>query len=133
MRHPTLTLLVAASLAWTGGNALAQTPSEMLASYVKQAGAPASAERGKEVFNKNFGKDYAGCAQCHGSTPTREGKDAVTEKRIGPLAPAANPKRFTDKSKVENAFSMNCRDVVGRDCTAGEKADVLAWLISLKP
>ena len=31
------------------------------------------------------------------------------------------------------AFSMNCRDVVGRACTAGEKADVLAWLISLKP
>lgn len=111
----------------------AETPAELLAGYVKQAGAPAAPERGQKFFNTNFGRDYAGCSQCHGSTPVREGKDASTEKKIGPMAPAANPNRFTDRAKVELAFRMNCRDVVGRECTAGEKADVLSWLLTLKP
>ena len=57
----------------------------------------------------------------------------MSEKPIAPLAPASNPKRFTDKAKVETNFNLNCKDVVGRVCTPGEKADVLAWLISLKP
>ena len=30
-------------------------------------------------------------------------------------------------------FRNNCKDVVGRDCSAAEKADVLAWLLTLKP
>ena len=40
---------------------------------------------------------------------------------------------FSDPAKVEKWFRRNCNDVAGRECTAGEKADVLAWLISLKP
>ena len=46
---------------------------------------------------------------------------------------AANAKRFTDRTAVELNFRMNCKDVVGRECTAGEKADVLSWLLSIKP
>jgi hypothetical protein len=30
-------------------------------------------------------------------------------------------------------FRMNCKDVVGRECTAAEKADVLSWLLTVKP
>jgi len=48
-------------------------------------------------------------------------------------APAANPARFTDRTAVELNFRINCKDVVGRECTAAEKADVLAWLLTLKP
>ncbi|MBV5344631.1 MAG: DUF1924 domain-containing protein, partial [Rhodoferax sp.] len=73
------------------------------------------------------------CASCHTSNPAQEGKHAKTEKRISPLAPAFNPDRFTDSAKTEKWFRRNCNDVVGRECSASEKADVLAWLISVKP
>ena len=52
----------------------------------------------------------------------------VTAKPIDPLAPAFNPKAFTDERRVEKWFRRNCKDVAQRECTPGEKADVLAWL-----
>jgi hypothetical protein len=112
----------------------AATPAELLAAYSSQARATPSAERGQKLFTADFGRPMGfRCASCHGPVPTGRGKDEVSEKPIAPLAPAANAARFTDKSKVENAFRMNCKDVVGRECTALEKADVMTWLISLKP
>jgi len=51
---------------------------------------------------------------------------------VQPLAPAANGQRFTDPAKVEKWFRRNCNDVLGRECSAAEKADVLSWLLSLK-
>ena len=59
------------------------------------------------------------------------GKHAGTGKPIGPLAPTFNPQRFSDTAKTEKWFRRNCNDVLGRECTPGEKADVLAWLMSL--
>ena len=110
------------------------TPAALLASYSTEAGATPSPERGQKLFNTNFGKEFGwSCASCHGATPTRAGRHAVSEKTIKPLAPAFNPARFTDRTQVDFYFKLNCKDVVGRDCTAGEKADVLSWLISLKP
>lgn len=132
MRRSPLILAAALAAMLTPATA-ADTPESLLAGYVKQAGAPASVERGQKFFNTNFGKDYNGCAQCHGAVPTKDGKDLLMDKKIGPLAPAFNKQRFTEKAKVEMAFQMNCRDVVGRACTAGEKADVLSWLLTLKP
>jgi Domain of unknown function (DUF1924) len=44
----------------------------------------------------------------------------------------ANPKAFTDSAKVDKWFRRNCKDVLARECSAGEKADVLAYLNSLK-
>lgn len=121
-------------LAVLAAPAMAATPAELLAGYVAKAGAPAVPERGQKLFNTNFGRDLGlSCASCHGAVPVRPGKDQVTEKPIAALAPAANPQRFTDRSKVENWFRVNCKDFVGRECTAAEKADVLAWLMSLKP
>jgi len=114
--------------------ARATTPAELLAAYTAQAGTPPVPERGQKLFTTNFGRDLGfSCSSCHGAVPTGNGKDQVSEKSIAPMAPAANPKRFTDKAKVEFAFRLNCKDVVGRECTAAEKADVLAWLMSLKP
>ena len=48
------------------------------------------------------------------------------------MAPAVNAERFTDLAKTEKWFRRNCKDVVGRECQANEKADVLAWLMTLK-
>jgi hypothetical protein len=55
----------------------------------------------------------------------------LTHKTIQPLAPAANPERFTQAPKVEKWFKRNCRDVLKRDCTAREKGDVLTYLLTL--
>ena len=112
----------------------AATPAELLAGYSAQAAAPASPERGQRFFKANHGQDFGwSCASCHTPDPTRPGKHAISEKAIAPLAPAANATRFTDASKVEFHFRLNCKDVVGRECSAGEKADVLSWLLTLKP
>lgn len=132
--HHARPLVAAALSALAAGPAAAQGATELLAEYSGKAGRPASAERGQKFFATNFGRDLGfSCSSCHGPLPTRAGKDQVTEKVIAPLAPAANAKRFTDRTRVEYMFRMNCMDVVGRDCTTGEKADVLAWLVSLKP
>ncbi len=109
----------------------AVTPAEQLTSYTAQAGAPAQPARGQQLFTSRHGKDWS-CASCHTATPTGEGKHASTGKLIAPLAPAFNPDRFTDTVKTEKWFRRNCNDVLGRECTAGEKADVLSWLLSLK-
>jgi len=48
------------------------------------------------------------------------------------LAPAFNPERFVDAAKAEKWFRRNCNDVMARECSAAEKADVIAWLRTLK-
>ena len=138
MRLPTPSnfapVLLLAAFLGGGPVALAATPAELLADYSAQAGSAPSPERGKKLFTTNFGKALGlSCASCHDGNPLKAGRDDITEKPIAPLAPAANSARFTDKAKVDLKFKMNCRDVVGRDCTAAEKADVLSWLLSLKP
>jgi cytochrome c553 len=110
----------------------AATPAGQLADFTQQAGAPAQATRGQAFFTTRHGKEWS-CSTCHGATPTQAGKHAATGKAIGALAPAANAERFTDPAKTEKWFRRNCNDVVGRECSAGEKADLLAWLITLKP
>ena len=121
-----LTLALLAPLA-----AHAATPSELLAQYTAAAGAPAQAARGQQFFSQTHGKDWS-CATCHGQRPVAEGKHASTGKPIGALAPAANAQRFTDPAKTEKWFRRNCGDVLGRECSAAEKADLLAWLVTLK-
>jgi Domain of unknown function (DUF1924) len=105
---------------------------DLLAAYSAQAGAPGVAFRGQQFFNASHGREWS-CASCHGATPTQGGKHASTGKAIEPLAPAANAQRFTDPAKVEKWFRRNCNDVAGRECSAGEKADVLAFLLTLRP
>jgi len=124
-------------LAWAFALPMALTahaakPADMLADLTQQAGAPAQAARGQAFFTARHGKEWS-CSTCHGATPTQPGKHASTGKAIGALAPAANAERFTDPAKTEKWFRRNCNDVVGRECGAGEKADLLAWLITLKP
>lgn len=108
------------------------TPQALLTAYSAAAGTAASAERGQRLFTTQQANEMGwSCASCHGEQPTRPGRNDATEKEIAPLAPSANPKRFTDRARVDGWFDANCRDVLGRVCTAGERADVLAWLLTL--
>ena len=108
------------------------TPQGQLADLTAQAGRSPNAAQGREFFNIKHGREWS-CASCHNALPTGEGTHANTGKTISALAPAFNPRRFTDPAKSEKWFRRNCNDVLARECTAAEKADMLAWLISLKP
>ena len=130
--RPTARALLASASLLSALTAGAATPADLLAGYTAQAGAPAQAARGQAFFNSKHGKDWT-CASCHGAVPTQAGKHASTGKPITTLAPAFNPERFSDPAKVEKWFRRNCNDVADRACTPAEKADVMAWLISLRP
>ena len=111
--------------------ARAETPQAILQGYSSQAGGPAVPQRGRDLFTSTHGKEWS-CSTCHGAVAVQPGKHAATGKAIAPLAPASDARRFSDSAKVEKWFGRNCNDVLGRPCSATEKADVLAWLISLK-
>ena len=108
----------------------AVTPQDLLKPYEAQSG-KANSARGEQFFNTKHGKEWS-CASCHENPPNHDAKHIVTGKVIKPLAPSANPARFTDEVKAEKWFKRNCNDVLGRDCTTQEKADVLSWLITIK-
>jgi mono/diheme cytochrome c family protein len=128
---PVTALALALGLA-AGPPAHGQTPTDLLAAYEQQAGMTADAARGQRFFTSPHGREWS-CASCHGAVPVGEGRHAATGKAIQPMAPRANPRRLTDPAKVEKWFGRNCGDVLGRPCTAGEKADVLAFLTGLQP
>lgn len=127
---------ISAAVALTGAVlapcAQAAAPEQLLSGYSAQAALPAVPARGQQLFTTRHGREWS-CSSCHGAVPTQAGKHASTGKSIGPLAPAFNPERFTDAAKTEKWFRRNCNDVVGRECTAAEKADVASWLLTLKP
>lgn len=131
MHAQPLALLISAALAAPPLAVSAATPAELLAGYNAQAGAPAQADRGRQFFAVTHGREWS-CSSCHGATPTQAGRHASTGKAIEPLAPSANPQRFADAAKTDKWFRRNCNDVLGRACSASEKADVLGWLLSLK-
>lgn len=126
-----ITLLFLAS----ANSAFAETPASLVSGYAAEAakkspGFAPSAKRGQSFFTNEWGvsQKMANCTTCHGKNLKVDGKHVVTEKRIAPFSPAANPERFTDLAKVEKWFKRNCTEVVGRECTAAEKADFIQFV-----
>ncbi|MCK9395199.1 MAG: DUF1924 domain-containing protein [Methylobacter sp.] len=112
----------------------AEQPQDFLAAFAAQAKndkdfSGFSASRGEQFFKSRHDGDWS-CSSCHTDNPAMTGKHIVTQKTIEPLAPSANPKRFTYAAKVEKWFKRNCKDVLKRECTAQEKGDVLTYLLS---
>lgn len=132
--HKMTTLL----LALAAGSAGAAAPADLLQTYVAAArqanpGFTPSAVLGETFFRqpRATAAGQAACADCHGDDPRKGGRTRA-HKTIAPLAPVANPERLTDAAKAEKWFGRNCQDVVGRACSAAEKADFAAWLISIR-
>jgi Domain of unknown function (DUF1924) len=91
-----------------------------------------SASGGKKFWfaTHNGGKpDTPSCTSCHTKNPAAQGQTKVG-KAIEPMAVSINPKRFTDPEKVAKWFLRNCNTVLGRECTATEKGNVLTYLSS---
>lgn len=129
-------VLLAGLLAGFSLGAAAETPAAMAERYAQRAaqerpGFTPDPARGEAFYRQNHGvsADMPGCYACHGPDPRQSGKHVITSKKIAPMAVSANPERFTDEAKIEKWFRRNCKEVVGRECTAAEKADFLAWLV----
>lgn len=102
-----------------------------------RAGDPAfkefSIERGKTFFAATHqgGKPATpSCTTCHTADPKKAGSTRAG-KVIDPMAASVNPRRFTDEKEVDKWYRRNCTDVLGRECTALEKGDVMVYLLSL--
>ena len=120
-------------MAWSSFPATAATPAQILAELQAEAGGSASAQSGKAFYASKHASDKAeSCTTCHTPNPKEAGRHARTSKVIEPLSPSINPERFTDREKVEKWFKRNCNEVLGRTCTAQEKADFTAYVLSVK-
>jgi hypothetical protein len=89
-----------------------------------------SADRGQAFWTTvhTGGKpDTPSCTSCHGPDPAAPGATRAG-KPIEPMAASIVPERFTDPEKVEKWFLRNCNSVLGRECTALEKGDVITYL-----
>src|SRR5574343_116828 len=134
-RRTTMRALPALGLLLASLACHAETPQQIGQAYAAEAGrqqaafAP-SARRGETLFRQRFAINdkMPACTSCHTDNPLNAGQHAVTGKIIRPIASAANAERFTDPAKVEKWFGRNCKEVVGRACTPGEKADFIAYM-----
>ena len=122
-------LMASTTVAW------ADTPASLIADYTTEAGKTtpgfkSSGQRGLAFFTKewNVSQKMPNCTVCHSKNLNTDGKHVVTDKRIDPLSPIANPERFTSLKKTEKWFKRNCTEVVGRECTAAEKADFIQFV-----
>jgi mono/diheme cytochrome c family protein len=130
-RRRVAALVLAACGLLAGPAAQAATPAELLAGYTAQAGSPAQASRGQAFFTTTHGREWS-CASCHGARPTGAGKHAGTGKPIAALAPAFNPSVSPTRPRWRSGSAATATTWPAA-MHATEKADVLAWLLTLKP
>jgi Domain of unknown function (DUF1924) len=131
------TLLAAAGLLTLSATAFAAVPAAqqaVLDIYAKQAGVQSfDPAAGKAFFEGTFTgghPDTTSCTDCHTKNPKNQGRTRAG-KTIAPVAVSVNPQRFTDFKKVEKWFHRNCVSVLGRDCTATEKGNYIAYMSSI--
>lgn len=125
-------LMAAPALADAGRDAI-------LASFATEA---KKADPGFKAFSAKEGKafwtaahtggkpDTPSCTVCHTKDARASGQTRAG-KAIDPMAVSANPQRFTDAAKVAKWFGRNCDTVLGRECTAAEKGNVITYLSGL--
>ncbi len=130
MKRTTLTLLLLGTLGTVHAGAI----DDLLTRYTGSGAGPFDAQRGAtfwQVMRPGPDGRMRSCGDCHGDDFTRPGQHVRTRKPIEPIAPSANPKRLTDSAEIEKWFRRNCDWTVGRECTAQEKGDLLAFLRTL--
>lgn len=133
VNHRSLVLLCSLGLS---AAAMAAAPAELIARYTAEARAadPAftgfSATRGEALHRTPHGggkADTTACTSCHGEDARAAGRTRAG-KSIEPMAASVSPTRYTDAAKVEKWFKRNCTEVLGRECSAREKGDWLAYM-----
>lgn len=103
--------------------------------YALFAKSTLSADEGKAFYTKKLvmidGKELA-CATCHTDDPRNKGKHSETGKPIQPMAPSANPKRFSEINESAKGFTKHCKQVYGKDCSAQDKGNFITYLLTFK-
>ena len=89
-----------------------------------------SAEEGRRLYFAEHLQEgrRVSCSSCHTADPRARGLTPAG-KVVEPLAPGANPDRLGDRREVEKWFRRNCKQVLGRECTAEEKGHFVTWLL----
>jgi len=131
MNRSILTSLVLSGLLAASGPARSDVVDDLLAEYREQGAGDFSAASGEALWLREFpSKDGSkrACTSCHTTDPRKPGRHAKTGKAIEPMAPSVNAKRLTERRQVEKWFKRNCKWTLGRECTAQEKGDLLAFL-----
>ncbi|RTL80049.1 MAG: DUF1924 domain-containing protein [Hyphomicrobiales bacterium] len=126
-------ILAAAALAFLTTSAAALNPAQKALFETYAAIVKGDAARGKALFFATHAGGKAespSCISCHTTNLSGPGKTRAG-KTIGPMAASAAPNRFTDRAEVEKWFKRNCSDVLGRECSAQEKSDILAFLLAI--
>lgn len=123
-------------LAFVTACAWAESPKRSVVYYSAEAkrdhpGFVADRERGRSFATRNWGvsESHTSCAACHTDRPGKPGRHAITGKPIAALSPAVTPGRFSNPAKLEKRFRRDCKDVLGRRCTAAEKADFVLFVM----
>jgi hypothetical protein len=109
---------------------------DLLNRYQQMAGGPFSPTSGEAFWTTKHtpvaGEPARSCADCHGTNLKHTGKHVRTGKIIQPMAPSVNPERLSDSRKMEKWLLRNCKWVLGRECSAREKGDVLTFIKNFK-
>lgn len=127
MRLKTLLLATGLLAPFSSGAALASGAiDQLLGEYRQQGVTQFSADAGQAFWQQKF--KNGSCANCHTADPARPGKHQRTHKVIEPMAPSVNPRRLTEVKQINKWFLRNCKGVLGRECSAQEKGDILTWL-----
>ena len=107
---------------------------DMQAEFEQQANT-ANASAGETLWKQTFIDTESGqqrsCASCHSDDLYKAGKHVRTGKVIDAMAPSVTAARFTERRKINKWFKRNCNWTLGRECSAQEKADLLAYLKQL--
>lgn len=131
---PLLIIMIASSFTSLTTVASADAVADLQARYRMQGANTFSAAAGEAQWNRSSTDARTGevrrCSTCHQSDLSQTGKHATTGKTIAALSPRANPERLTDTAKIEKWFTRNCKWTFGRECTAQEKGDFLAFIKS---
>lgn len=101
-------------------------------SYQKQGAKSGNAQSGEKLWNKTYsGKapfTERSCNSCHTSNLKNNGEHVRTGKTLKPLAPSINPASLSKVKKMKKWFKRNCKWTTGKECSAQDKADILAFI-----
>jgi len=107
---------------------------QMQAIYRADGAGEFSAVCGKSMWTQTHTQQQSGkpvsCSICHTDNLKQAGFHIRTGKRIEPMAASVNTERFNDPGKIRKWFLRNCKWTLGRECTAQEKGDILAYFLS---
>jgi cytochrome c553 len=126
------TLLITVIFVLSSNAVMADALNDMQNEHKQKGVTSTDMQAGEALWNKQFLDNKTGqtrsCNTCHGADLKKMGKHARTNKRIEPMAPSVNKKRFTDVKKIKKWFKRNCKWTLGRECSAQEQADILSYL-----